>query len=66
MDPILAIMIGLLVTAFAVGFYMDWFDLWASKDDMKAQLARSKEAARHDNVAFANALAEISERNEKL
>ena len=66
MDPILAVMIGLLVAAFVVGFYMDWFDLWASKDDMKAQRARSKETARHNNVAFENALAQISERNEKL
>jgi hypothetical protein len=43
MNVALAVMIALLVGAFAVAFYMDWLGLWVSKEELQKQIARSKE-----------------------
>jgi hypothetical protein len=57
-------MVCLLVAAFLLGFYMDWFGLWASKNDMRAQIARSKETRRHANAQFEEALNQITRDND--
>lgn len=44
MDTITIVLVGLLVGWFALGYYMDWFSLWATKAEMQAQIARSKES----------------------
>jgi len=41
MDIGLFAMISLLVTGFALGFYMDWFGLWVSDKEMSQQIASS-------------------------
>jgi len=41
MDTTLFVMVSLLVGGIALGFYMDWLGLWASDEDMRAQIARS-------------------------
>ena len=41
----LVIMIGLLVAASALAFWMDWLGLWVSPDQMKAEVARAKARA---------------------
>jgi hypothetical protein len=43
MDPLLVVMVSVLVGAFALGIYKDWFSLWVSKDDMNEQIALAKE-----------------------
>jgi hypothetical protein len=40
MDTPLVVLVLLLVGAFALGFYMDWFGLWVSKDQLKKEIAR--------------------------
>lgn len=41
MNAPLIVMISVLVCLLAVGFYRDWFGLWVSKEEMKAQIDRS-------------------------
>jgi hypothetical protein len=41
MDTALVAMISMLVTGFALGFYMDWFGLWVSEKEMSEQIASS-------------------------
>lgn len=43
MHTALIVLISVLVGGIAIGFYMDWFDLWVSKEDMKRQVAAAKE-----------------------
>lgn len=42
MDTILLVLVCLLVSGFALGFYMDWFGLWVTKEEMQAQIDKSK------------------------
>jgi hypothetical protein len=45
MDIALFVLIGLLVVAIAIAFYMDWLGLWVSKEEFAKEIARWKEAA---------------------
>lgn len=43
MDTVLFVMVSLLVAGFALGFYMDWFGLWVSKEEMTKEIVRVKQ-----------------------
>jgi hypothetical protein len=38
----LFVMVSILVGAFALGYYMDWFGLWVSKKEMQEQIDLSQ------------------------
>lgn len=44
METVLVVLVGLLLAAVAVAFHMDWLGLWASEEEMRAQINRSKKA----------------------
>jgi hypothetical protein len=46
MNAPLFVLVFVLATALALGFYMDWFGLWVSKEEMRKEIARSKEKMR--------------------
>ena len=43
MDTVLSVLVSLLAAGFALAFYMDWFGLWVSKEEMKKQIDGAKE-----------------------
>lgn len=43
MDPVLIVLVVLLIAGFALGYYMDWFGLWVSKEEKREQIDRAKE-----------------------
>ncbi len=43
MDISLIVLVSLLVAAFALGFYMDWFGLWVSEEEMRKEKDRAKD-----------------------
>jgi hypothetical protein len=40
---VLVVLICLLVAGAALGFYLDWFGLWVSKEEMKEEIVRATE-----------------------
>lgn len=46
MDIVLIALVALLVGGFLLGFYMDWFGLWMSKEELSEQIDRAKERMR--------------------
>jgi hypothetical protein len=43
MDTLLLVLVSVLVGGFALGFYMDWFGLWVSEEDLRGEIDRAKE-----------------------
>lgn len=43
MDTGIFVVLSVLVAVFAIGFYMDWFGLWATATERQEQIDRSKE-----------------------
>lgn len=42
----MVVMVGLLVGAFAVAFYMDWLGLWTSEEHLREQREAARERVR--------------------
>ena len=45
MDTTLLVLVSVLVGGAALGFYMDWFGLWVSEDEMREEMGRVKGGA---------------------
>jgi hypothetical protein len=46
MDTALLVLVSVLIGGAALGFYMDWFGLWVSEDEMREEMDRLKGGAR--------------------
>lgn len=53
MDIALIVLISVLASAFALGFYLDWFGLWATPRERQQHLDRSQARARELEKAIA-------------
>ena len=42
----LFVLVSVLAAGLVLGFYLDWFGLWVSKEELRKEIARAKERMR--------------------